>query len=378
MTRRLRILLAPDWYPTELDPLAGAFVRDQAQALALRHDVTVLFHDESLDGLMPRARVERSEDGEVSVVRISTGRAPGSRLAKLVFVLTARRVLNELQGAERPNLIHAHGFSAAALALAAAGGRIPLVVTEHFTDFLEGLVVGTDARIARYVFRRAAMVCAVSEVLSDALLELEPETRVSLVPNVVDAYPFLAVQRSATVHHPPRLLAVASLDRRKDIASLLDAVALLSRDGTSVRVEIIGDGPLRAELAEQAGRLAGGEIRFLGPQPREAVALAMAEADLLVMSSVVETFGIAAIEAAIAGLPVVATDAVPALDAIGPEFSIAVPVGDPRAIAAAITEVLSGHTMGPGMDRRSELAARFSEAELLRRLDEVYETVLGS
>ena len=42
MTKRLYVVVVPDWYPSPENPVAGIFVRDQVEAIAERHDVTVL------------------------------------------------------------------------------------------------------------------------------------------------------------------------------------------------------------------------------------------------------------------------------------------------------------------------------------------------
>jgi glycosyltransferase involved in cell wall biosynthesis len=73
------------------------------------------------------------------------------------------------------------------------------------------------------------------------------------------------------------------------------------------RLRIAGDGPLRDSLTRRVARLGlGDRIELLGQVPRQRVADLLAEADLFLMPSRLESFGIAALEARIAGVPVLA------------------------------------------------------------------------
>ncbi|MGY1709668.1 glycosyltransferase [Geodermatophilus sp. SYSU D00758] len=135
------------------------------------------------------------------------------------------------------------------------------------------------------------------------------------------------------------LLVLASrLSREKRPELAVGAVAELTRRGRRVRLVVAGDGPLRRSLTRRA---AGLPVTFLGHVPDRAVlAGVLGAADAVLAPGPVETFGLAALEAAACGTPVVAhrDSALPSvLGAAGLPAA-----GSPAGLADAVEELLAG------------------------------------
>lgn len=334
MSRRLHVLVVPAWYPSPEDPVAGIFVRDQARVVALNHDVTVLAPPSAA------APVAVVEDG-VRVIRLPaarTGRRLTRRMAELRAMSAAVARLQE-EG-RPPDIVHAHVYSAGFLAvLIGFRWRLPVIVSEHLSDVLEGKLVGYEARVARFTYRHADLVCPVSALLDESLAHLEPRSRREVVGNVVDIEAFAGLPRPDRDDRRTCVLAVASLDGYKGLHYLLDAVRILLPDHPDVALKIVGEGPDRA-LLEARGR--GLPVTFLGARSRDEVAAHMREADVLAMPSLVETFGIAAVEALVAGLPVVVTSACGAADLVATHGGLVIPPADVPALCDALRTLLDG------------------------------------
>lgn len=105
------------------------------------------------------------------------------------------------------------------------------------------------------------------------------------------------------------VLWVGHLVGVKRVDRLLEAFAIAQRRVPSLRLRLVGGGELEASLKRQAGDLGLGEVvTFVPTKSRQGIRKEMADADLLVISSETETFGVVGIEAMAMGLPVLTTD----------------------------------------------------------------------
>ncbi|MBA2262341.1 MAG: glycosyltransferase [Solirubrobacterales bacterium] len=376
MSRRLHVVVLPEWYPSPDHPVAGVFVRDQARAVAAAHDVTVLVHDAGPPSRLVASRQARVEEG-LSTIRVRTGSGPGTTGGRLAFLAAASRVLARLRRDGRPaDLLHAHVFSAGVLAVLLARGRLPVVLSEHHTDFMESKVRGYDARLARLVLRRAAAVCPVSALLERHLRTLEPRGRYEVVPNVVDVDAFAAPPAPRPAGQV-RLAVVALLSPQKGIEHLLRALPAVRAAHGDVVLDIVGDGPSRGELeALAAHELPPGVVTFHGLQDRERIAAILGHSDVFVLPSVVESFGVVLVEALAAGLPVVTTTEVGLADVIEGRFGAVVPARDPEALAHGIGAVIDALEGFPADEARRH-AANYGAATVARRWDDIYARVAG-
>jgi glycosyltransferase involved in cell wall biosynthesis len=138
------------------------------------------------------------------------------------------------------------------------------------------------------------------------------------------------------------VLAFGRLVEKKGFRYLIEAAAATG----GVRVVIAGEGDLRAELEAQARALKA-PVTFCGPLPREAMAAALASADLAVVPSVVDRAGNVdglpntLLEAMAAGRAVVATRVAGIPDVVEHELSgLLVPEQDAQALAGALRRLL--------------------------------------
>ena len=189
-----------------------------------------------------------------------------------------------------------------------------------------------------WVLRRADVITAASKPMIDSLQALG--LKAQRVPLGVDlrAWPPLAPRaRSAA---PARLIHVGSLNRVKDQATLLRALAALIETGLDFQMDIAGVDTLDGEM-EQLARGLGLErhVHFLGFKTQRELRPIMESADLLVMSSLHEAGPLVLLEAAAAGVPTVGT-AVGHIAEWAPLAAQAVPIGDWAALASAIRLVL--------------------------------------
>ncbi len=171
----------------------------------------------------------------------------------------------------------------------------------------------------------------------------------------------------------PLLVNIGNLTPQKDQANLLRAAARLRATHPALRVLIVGEGSLRAQLEAQAAS-SGLATTVLMPGFLADVRPALAAADLFVLSSDNEGMAWVLMEAAAAGLPVVTTDVSGARACVDDGVTGAVvPPRDAAALAAAADRLLAGARLGEmGRAARKLAEIRFDE----RRMFDETETVL--
>jgi glycosyltransferase involved in cell wall biosynthesis len=280
-------------------------------------------------------------------------------------VLRLRRLLAGTQ----PEVVHAHGLRAgavAALALAGAGWRrhhrCALIVTVHNAPPAAGPAGAVYAVLERIVARRADAVTCVSGDLAARMRRLgAAEAGLAIVP----APPARAPGREAVAAARsdlggagrPVVLAVGRLAAQKGFGTLLAAAASWQGRDPCPMLALAGAGPLEAVLRAQAD--AGGiRARFLGE--RGDVPALLAAADVVVVPSRWEGQPLIVQEVLRAGRPLVAsrTGGIPGLT--GEDAAVLVPPGDAAALAAAVLAVLDD----PGRAARLSQAARARAAAL--------------
>ncbi|HVR96919.1 MAG TPA: glycosyltransferase family 4 protein [Thermoanaerobaculia bacterium] len=176
----------------------------------------------------------------------------------------------------------------------------------------------TDGRIAwqdrlkQLLLRRAAASISVSHAIAEGL---ETPSRV-----IANAYRDHLFRRLPGVERDGDLLFVGRLVSDKGADVLLEALALLAREGLRLRLAVTGDGPEMPRLCAQAGRLGlTGQVDFLGIRTGEdLVQLLNRHRVLVVPSRYDEPFGIVALEGIACGCLVVGSEGGGLKDAIGP------------------------------------------------------------
>lgn len=265
--------------------------------------------------------------------------------------------------------------------LRAQGDDVPVVTTLHGTDIT---IVGQDPSfhpITKFSIERSNHVTAVSDYLRSETLATFgcAGCKVEVIPNFVDP----AVYDRAA--HPPALSWLVPRGRKvimhvsnfRPVKRVRDVVRVFARITAEVPsvLFMVGDGPDRVD-AEREAREHGVErsVHFLGKL--EAVAPLLAGADLFLLPSESESFGLSALEALASGVPVVASQAggLPEVVRDG-ETGFLCPVGDVAAMADASVALLRDAERWRGFSTAAaaDARARYAQDEVVSRYEALYE-----
>jgi glycosyltransferase involved in cell wall biosynthesis len=378
--RRLKILFLTAWYPTREKPGWGVFVREHAKAAQLYDDVVVLHCPIPGPSGTRISLLERETDASLSegltTYRIWTRSRLHERASELLHVWNIWRAFRQVVGdGFRPDILHAHTYLAACpAAMVAKVHGLPLVVTEHSSAFPRRVLRPRDVRRAQQAFRAAKWVLPVSLALQRGIEAYGITAHFQVVPNAVDISLFSPLGEARPAKRLQyRLLWVGALIPLKGLDHLFEALAQLREQRTDWRLDVVGDGPQRAEYERLATELGlDADITFHGHRAKSEIAELMRQADLFVLSSQLETFSVVCIEAMASGLPVLATRCGGPEELISPDVGRLVPPNDPDALAQGLGEMLDNLTEFAPNQLARYADERFGHNRVGAQLDEIY------
>lgn len=288
----------------------------------------------------------------------------------------------------KPDVIHAMHLWVTGYAAAKTG--VPTLATAHGTDLM-GFKRYADWRaLALEGVRKTAAVVAISRQVADDAMALYdvPQAKIRLIMNGFDESIFHSMDLDRTdvlrefgIHDSPSALImfVGKLTRFKGVDVLLDAAAIYEAALPQVMTLIIGEGELHDQLRSQAAELHLKQVRFLGQHPQPEIARLLNVADVSIVPSRVEPFGLVAVEALACGTPVIATNAGGLPDFINQDVGWLVEVGDPEGLAEAVVEaVQSGVRSTKGPFAADYAREHFAWSQQVDKMLQVYHEVLGS
>ena len=270
--------------------------------------------------------------------------------------------------------------------LASRGRHLPFVTTLHGTDIT---LVGQDRSylpVTRYAIENSDGVTAISSYLRDKTMqEFQVQRSIEVVPNFVncDLYRPLSddEQRAGRARFAPAgeklLMHLSNFRPVKGVQDVVEVFARVAREIPS-HLLLIGDGPERPNAEYRVHALGLQErVHFLGKQ--DEVHRLLPIADLMLMPSKLEAFGLVALEAAACRVPTIATrqGGVPELieDRVNGRL---LPVGDVEGMAEASIALLRDPAALETMAAAARQTAqqRFCASRIIPQYEAFYEQVL--
>lgn len=293
-----------------------------------------------------------------------------------VAVLALRRQVVH----SRIDIVHAHTGHAVGLgALASLRTRAKLIVSRR-VDFPLRRNFGT-----RWKYGRAAAIVAISRAVADVLTRSGiGRERIVVIPDGVDMHRAITPAPAETIESlgvragAPLVVQVAQLVPHKDPLNFVRAIAAAHDRVPALQALLVGDGPLRADVAE-AIRALNLESTLHATGYRQDADALLAAADVVVLSSREEGMGSVLLDALFLAKPVAATRAggIPEVIADG-KTGLLSPVGDASALGAQIASLLEDRPLAARLAASARARAEeFSIERLTDRTLAVYERVLS-
>jgi L-malate glycosyltransferase len=305
------------------------------------------------------------------------------------YTLALATKMLEVFEAESLDVLHVHyaiphSVSAMLARSMAAPRRLPFVTTLHGTDIT---LVGSNRSylpITKFSIEKSDGVTAISDyLLQQTLKEFDIKRPIEVIPNFVncDLYTRIPNEAQRAQWAPNGEPIIMHLSNFRPVKRITDAVEIFAivRAKMPAKLVLIGDGPDRgaAEYLVRKKRLQK-DVFFLGKQ--NAVYEKLSSADLFLLPSQLESFGLAALEAMACEVPVVATNVggIPEVVTHGVDGFLVEP-GDIKTAGQYALDILSRADRGREMGHlaRKNAKSRFCANDVIPQYERYYQRVLA-
>ena len=372
----MKIGMFSDSYRPYTSGVVRSIETTTAELTALGHEVFIF---------APNYPNCEKEEGVFRFASVPTPTYPDFAIA-LPFSLNLNAMVKRLD----LDVIHVHSpFSMGLLGSRCARRyNIPLVFTYHtmydqyvhYLPFAQGLSKKVVLKLASNFCNRCDLVVAPTEIVKN-IISQNVQTEVKAIPTGIEISEFAKTDRQWLRRHyniPDHvkiLLNLGRLGKEKNIVFLLDVYRQIIKTDPDTVFIIVGDGPDRESLQQQAIEMGLGErVIFTGPMGREQVVNAYAGADLFIFASLTETQGLVLGEAKAAGLPSVAVKALGAAEMVNDGVDGFLTPLDQDNFLARVRQLLQDNELRLSMSEKALQGAEvISSTNMAKRLLSAYE-----
>ncbi len=388
----MKVLVIPSWYP-----VYGNFFLDQSVAVAkkgikvdiLVNDLTSL-KEFSINRFISNFKINVTHHNNIRIIRSIYWKIPKSERLniKLWTKKTTRLFKIYLNRYGRPDLIHLHSvmWAGYAASLICRKYNIPYIITEHRSRFVynniyaKSIIKNYYIKYIRLALEYSSFIITVSKSMINTLTEINPsvKNRIAAIPNMTDTN-FFVSRGKAKQTRPFILLSIGLFEEAKGMDILLKAFELFSGKYRDSYLRIAGDGSQRSELYNLACNLGIiDKVKFLGKISQDKLLEEYQSANVFVLASRFEAFGVVFIEALSAGLPVIGTRSGGPEEIINEENGFLVDINNVDQLANAMEMLYKNYSKYDPELIRKYAINNYSEDIIADRIIEKYNYVIGS
>jgi len=384
----MKIYIVPSWYPYPSKPINGTFFKDHAEQLAAAgHEVVVIATEiislkdyfKVRKDLGTRVYTENNVKTYQQLVINKHPKKPEPFYKRYQKLLKAQ--INEvLENEGKPDLFHVHSSLWAGAALVSYELDIPILVSEHlkefliyrgFSDFQHHLIQNTYDKIQGLITPSTAVKKRIEQYF-----RVPGSCPVNVVPNMVDTDYFKPLDKKPFVNRFTYLI-VAMLRPEKRIHKIIEAFVGIGNTHLA-KMRIVGDGPEYRKLKESAQEHSlTRQVEFVRDTGKDVVLSNLQRADVCMLCSKMETFGVSLIEALSCGVPIIAGNIGGANDIVNKENGILVPIDNPIALQEAMKTMIEEPEKYDRKKIRDDAIKRFDKKVVIGQLVEIYQNTIN-
>jgi glycosyltransferase involved in cell wall biosynthesis len=237
--------------------------------------------------------------------------------------------------------------------------------------------------VQRRFIRAARLLVCISTVFRDHLVRdyRFPLENTVVIPNPVRLERFATADLTRAAGEPPTVLVLGRISARKGIDDVIAMARRLHERGIDARVRVVGGPTLWSDYTKLLADLPPENSEFAGRVPPAEIPAELERADVLVQPSKYEPFGLTVGEALAAGVPVVASSEVGAIEHVDRAVVAEVACGDVEGLTSAVAELLEQLAQdAPGLrsKARAEAERLFATDVVCRQVSDALLALVGS
>lgn len=307
LNKKLHILFLCGWYPSKVLPTNGDFIQRHAEAVATKHQVTVL-HIISDASLIEKKRIEVTEINNVTtyIGYIKNTKNPIVKFIRYINIY--KEIISKIIDFQVVHLNTLFPIGLFAIHLKKTK-NVPFIISEHWTGYHkpQSKNIGFFQKMtSKVIAKNATFICPVSNHLAMSMQKIGLKGNYQIVPNVVDTNIFMpteTTQNEFTIVHISSLL-----DVHKNITEMLKVAKLLENKMGSFTWKFIGGTDENYKNLLEELNFETAKIEFINHIPQQEMAIHLQKAHVFVLFSNYENLPCVILESFSCGIPVISTN----------------------------------------------------------------------
>ncbi|WP_158841391.1 glycosyltransferase family 4 protein [Polaribacter sp. L3A8] len=335
MSNKLNVLFLCGWYPSRVLPTNGDFIQRHAEAVSLKHNVTVIHIITDQKNKKNTTYTSEVINGiETHIAYLKYSKNPFKKL--LLFIKSFNILIQKTASIDIIHLNEIFPFGIFSLYLKWLK-KIPYIISEHYTGYLKSSntkITFWEKQISKHIVRKSFAICPVSNYLYKDLKDLGFKGNYEVIPNIIDTELFIPSKKEASFL---KLIHISSLkEEHKNIKGMLRVAKSLSKKLDYFEWNFIGNNGNQYKEYIKELDIKNCKISFLKHQSHSEIVHHLQKASICISFSNYETFGIVIPEAIACGTPVISTNTGIALDFKNVPFCKIIPVKNEELLLKSI------------------------------------------
>jgi L-malate glycosyltransferase len=306
LNKQLHILFLCGWYPSRVLPTNGDFIQRHAEAVAMKHKVTVL-HIITDENLAIKKEIEFAKINNIETYIGYVKKTKNPFLKWKRFISMFIELSSKISDFDviHVNTLFPFGLFALYLKLTK---NSPYIISEHWTGyhFPQSKNIGIMQKmLSKMIVKNASFVCPVADNLADSMKQLGFNGNYCKVPNVVDTEVFTPIKNTNKTF---TIIHISSLfDAHKNVSGMLKVAKLLENEIGFFTWKFIGGSDKNYKNLLKKLNFETAKIEFIAHIPQQEMAIHLQEASVFVLFSNYENLPCVILESFSCGIPVIST-----------------------------------------------------------------------